>query len=93
LLLFRNGLNIDDIAQRRDLKPSTVYSHLARCIESGELKLNEVIKINKRDIEIIHEALLSVDDDGRKLKPVYDALDGMFDYNIIRCVQASLMPG
>lgn len=93
LLLFRNGIDIDDIAQRRDLKTSTVYSHLARCIEQGELKLDEVIKINERDVEIIHEALLSVDDDNRKLKPVYDALDGMFDYNIIRCVQAALMPG
>jgi ATP-dependent DNA helicase RecQ len=93
LLLFRSGLDIDAIAQRRDIKISTVYSHLAGCIEEGILKLNEVIHINDRDVEIIHEALLSVNDDNKKLKPVYDALDGMFDYNVLRCVQASLMPG
>jgi len=92
LLMFRNGLDVDTIAIKRNLKPTTVYSHLACCIGHGELKLNDVISINEQEINIIHEALLSVDDDRKKLKPVYDALDGMFDYNVLRCVQASVMP-
>jgi ATP-dependent DNA helicase RecQ len=92
LQLFRNGLDVDTIAIQRNLKPTTVYSHLASCIEHGELKLNEVITINEQEINIIHEALLSIDDDRKMLKPVYDALDGMFDYYILRCVQAAVMP-
>ncbi len=92
LLQFRNGLDINTIADKRNIKTSTVYAHLASCIEQGELKLNEVIDINAQDISIIHETLLSVDDGSRKLKPVYDALDGMFDYNTLRCVQAATLP-
>ncbi len=93
LLLFRSGLNVDTIASQRNIKTTTVYSHLASCIEQGELKLNEVIDLNEQEINIIHETLLSVDDGSRKLKPVYDALDGMFDYHTLRCVQAAVIPG
>ncbi len=92
LALFRSGLNADAIAKQRNIKPTTVYSHLASCIEQGELKLNDVIDLNEQDINIIHETLLSTDDGSRKLKPAYDALDGMFDYYTIRCVQAAVIP-
>ena len=92
LLLFRSGQDINTIANKRNIKTSTVYAHLASCIEQGELNLDEVIDIDAQDISIIHETLLSVDDGSRKLKPVYDALDGMFDYNILRCVQAATLP-
>ena len=92
LLLFRSGQDIDTIANRRNIKTTTVYSHLASCIEQGELNLEEVIDLNQQDISIIHETMLSIDDGSRKLKPVYDALDGMFDYHILRCVQAATLP-
>lgn len=92
LLLFRSGQNVDTIAEKRSLKTATIYSHLASCIEQGELNLNEVIDLKQQDITIIHETLLSCDDGSKKLKPAYDALDGMFDYNILRCVQAALIP-
>ena len=92
LLLFRSGQDINTIANKRNIKTSTVYAHLASCIERGELNLDEVIDIDAQDISIIHETLLSIDDGSRKLKPVYDALDGMFDYNILRCVQAATLP-
>ena len=93
LLLFRSGQDVTTIAEKRHLKTTTVYNHLASCIEQGELNLNEVIEINQKDITIIHETLLSLDDGSKKLKPTYDALDGMFDYNVLRCVQAALLPG
>ena len=92
LLLFRNGLDADAIAAQRKLKTTTIYSHLASCIEQGELKLDDVINLEQQEINIIHETLLSVNDDSRKLKPTYDALDGIYDYNILRCVQAALLP-
>jgi len=92
LLLFRSGLDADAIATQRKLKKTTVYSHLASCIEQGMLKLNDVVNLEQQEINIIHETLLSVDDGNRKLKPAYDALDGTYDYNILRCVQAALLP-
>jgi ATP-dependent DNA helicase RecQ len=93
LLLFRSGMNVAAIAEQRNIKISTVYIHLANCIEQGEIKLNEVVDLSEQEINIIHETLLSVDDGTRKLKPAYDALDGMFEYHAIRCVQAAVIPG
>ena len=93
LLLFRNGLDVNAIADQRQLKTTTVYSHLASCIEQGDLKLDEVISLDQQEINIIHETILSIADDSKKLKPVYDALDGLYDYNTLRCVQAAVMPG
>ena len=92
LVMFRSGQDVDTIASTRNIKTTTVYAHLASCIEQGELNLEEVIDIKPQDISIIHETLLSVDDGSRKLKPVYDALDGMFDYHVLRCVQAAMLP-
>ena len=92
LLLFRSGLNVDAIAAQRNLTITTVYSHLASCIAQGELKLNEVVSLEQQDINIIHETLLAAEDGNKKLKPVYDALDGIYDYNTLRCVQAAVSP-
>jgi len=69
-----------------------VYSHLANCIEQGELELKDVLDLSDQDITIIHETLLNVEDGSRKLKPVYDALEGMYDYHTLRCVQAAVIP-
>ena len=92
LSLFRSGMDINTIASQRNLKPSTIYSHLADCIEQGELKLGDVIELKQQEINVIHEALLNTDTDSRKLKPVFDALDGIYDYDILRCVQAAVLP-
>ena len=92
LSLFRSGMDINTIASQRNLKPSTIYSHLADCIEQGELELGDVIELKQQEINIIHEALLNTDTDSRKLKPVFDALDGIYNYDILRCVQAAVLP-
>jgi ATP-dependent DNA helicase RecQ len=92
LLLFRSGMNATSIAAQRNIKETTVYSHLASCIEQGEIKLNDVIDLAEQEVNIIHETLLSISDGDRKLKPVYDALDGLYDYNTLRCVQAAVLP-
>ena len=92
LSLFRSGMDINTIASQRNLKPSTIYSHLADCIEQGELELGDVIELKQQEINVIHEALLNTDTDSRKLKPVFDALDGIYNYDILRCVQAAVLP-
>ena len=92
LILFKDGLDADAIASHRQLKIATVYLHLANCIERGELKLQDVINLDQGEINIIHEVFLSIADSNNKLKPVFDALDGIYDYNTLRCVQASVLP-
>jgi ATP-dependent DNA helicase RecQ len=90
LQLFKSGLQIEDIAQQRNLKPSTVYSHLATCIEQGEIQLKDVVDISDQELSAIQEAILATEDGETKLRPVYDALDGMFDYEVLRCVRAAM---
>ena len=90
LQLFKSGLDIEAIAQQRNLKPTTVYGHLASCIEQGEIELKDVVDITEQELAAIHEAILATDDGQAKLKPAYDALDGMFDYEVLRCVRAAM---
>ena len=90
LRLFKSGLDIEVIAEQRNIKSSTVYNHLATCIEQGEIHLKDVVDISEQDICVIQEAILANRDDQSRLRPVYDALDGMFDYEVLRCVRASM---
>ena len=88
LILLDEGKDIDTIAERRDIKVSTVYSHLAEAIEAGLLDAHEILPLTSDEYNSIVSALEMFDDNGR-LKPVFEALDGNHDYGILKCVQAS----
>ena len=90
LRMFKSGMDIEAIAAQRNIKPSTVYGHMATCIEQGEIDLDEVVHLKDQELAAIQEAILATDDGQHKLKPVYEALDGMFDYEVLRCVRASM---
>ena len=91
LELFKQGMSINDIAAHRKLNVSTIYTHLSEKIAQGVLSLEEVVDIDVQQIRIIQDEFLNLDEkDAEKLKPVYDALDGMFNYELLRCVRASL---
>ena len=90
LFLHCSGMEVSEIAIKRELKPSTVFSHLAKAIKAGDVELENVVKLSKDDITLIQNAFESFTEDKKKLKPVYDALEGSFDYDLLKCVQASL---
>jgi len=88
LALLNDGIEIENIARQRDIKLSTVYTHLADAIEAGLLEAKEVLNLSDSEHnEIINALEMNMDDD--KLKPAYDALEGEYDYGILKCVQAS----
>ncbi|WP_052700402.1 helix-turn-helix domain-containing protein [Methylocucumis oryzae] len=90
--LFRLGFTAQQIAQKRELKESTVLTHLAQAIEQGSLLLTDVIDLPAKEIQQIEEALLSLSDEEKhRLKPVYEALGGAYSYEILRCVRAGLV--
>jgi len=92
LNLLRSGLRVAEIAAQRELRPTTVYSHLARCIAAHELALQEAVALGGDQIRLIEEAFAQcVGDSGETLKPVYDALAGTYDYGILRCVRAAML--
>ncbi|MET0044441.1 MAG: helix-turn-helix domain-containing protein, partial [Candidatus Thiodiazotropha sp. 6PLUC3] len=68
---------------------TTVYNHLATAIESRGLPLAQVSTLSSEQLKAIRFAFEQFADDG-KLKPVYEALEGVYDYGLLRCIQAAL---
>jgi ATP-dependent DNA helicase RecQ len=94
LELFRGGVPPAVIGERRDLKITTIYTHLARCIEEGELSLRDVVTLNDNEIAAIEYAFSElVPNSPQTIKPVYDAFEGQYDYGLLRCVRVAMAPG
>jgi len=91
LALHHEGLSLSDIAIKRSLKLTTLYGHLADVIEAGMLKASDVLDIDDEDYEMIERTaeLLNTKEEGA-FKPLFDELDGDFDYGILRCVIAGM---
>ncbi|MEW8211048.1 MAG: HRDC domain-containing protein [Candidatus Thiodiazotropha taylori] len=87
--LLKEGCSVERIAQQRQLTLATVYSHLATAIEHRGLPLGEVLSLSSEHLKSVRYAFETVGLDGR-LKPVYEALEGSYDYGELRCIQASL---
>ncbi|WP_456407015.1 DNA helicase RecQ [Thiolapillus sp.] len=85
--LFRQGLKVTEIASRRELKSSTIYTHLAKGIEEGLLELQEVIALEEDKIRLIQDLMLEQGEVIR-LGPVYEALDESVEYGILACIRA-----
>jgi ATP-dependent DNA helicase RecQ len=90
LRLLSSGMDIDAIAAQRSLTPSTIYTHLAKLIEQQKLQLSDATGLQESQIKTIENAILNESEDGVKLRPVYESLDGQYDYGVIRCVQAAM---
>jgi ATP-dependent DNA helicase RecQ len=89
--LFKLGFNIPQIAQKRTLQESTIYGHLAQYLEQGQLVLADVVDLPEHEIKQIEEIILSLPEDQRNaLKPVFESLDGAYNYGILRCIRAAL---
>ena len=89
LTLLNDGLDIDNIAIKRDIKLSTVYTHLADAIEVGLIDAKDTLQLSDSEHSEIINAL-EIHMDGDMLKPTFDALEGKYDYGILNCVRASL---
>jgi ATP-dependent DNA helicase RecQ len=92
LALFLQGHKVSAIAEMRSLKSTTVYQHLCEYIQMGELDAADVADINNATLNQITDALLAelTDDNKIPLTQVYQHFDGAYDYDILRCVRASI---
>jgi ATP-dependent DNA helicase RecQ len=87
LALFRLGLNVAQIAARRGLKASTIYTHLAAAIDSGEVELEDVLNLSEAEIGKIKAAWQALPKEQRiGLKPLFEALGGKYEYGMLRCM-------
>jgi ATP-dependent DNA helicase RecQ len=91
LALHRKGVAPEEIAADRNLDVSTVYTHFADAIEAGVLAADDVLDLDPSDLDEIHAVFerLGTLDSG-KLGPAHAALDGRFEYGILKCLLAEL---
>jgi len=90
LQLFRLGMNAEAIATQRGLKETTIYNHLAKGIERDEIPLDKVVPLEQDQLKAIRFAFEQFES-GKRLKPVFDALEGEFSYEVLRCVRSDIM--
>ena len=83
---FKQGLNVEQISDMRDLSPTTIEGHLAHFVESGEIDISELVEPTKQSKirkAIAQHGLYA-------LNPIKAALDESFTYGEIRLVVADV---
>jgi ATP-dependent DNA helicase RecQ len=86
LTMFQEGLTPAQIAARRGLAESTIYTHLARLITKGHIQLSEVIPA---EVEAqIAQAIMQVENISA-LSPLKAILPSEITFGQIRCVLAA----
>jgi ATP-dependent DNA helicase RecQ len=82
--LYKEGLNVAEISRKRGLAVSTIESHLAELVFTGELLVEQLVSTEKADKIISEFKRLG----SEKLAPVKEALGENFTYVEIKAAQA-----
>jgi ATP-dependent DNA helicase RecQ len=91
LALHLQGLAAEKIATERQIETATVYGHFAEAIEAGLIEARAVLLLDEGDIDAIHAAFERFGTlESGKLGPAHAALDGRYDYGILKCLLAEL---
>ena len=80
--MFSSGETIEQIAQKRGMATSTIYSHLSHFIGTGDIPLSKLVPMGKAQAIIKHFEN-SVDNN---LSSAKKALGDEYSYEEIRCV-------
>ena len=88
LELYKNGLSVEEIAQKRKLGLSTIMSHLAKLyVDGADIDLESFI--SKEEVSQIAEAQIKLESPNA-LKPYFDYFEEKIDYGKIRLALAIL---
>ncbi len=88
--LYRAGLSIAEIAEKRELKTSTIEEHIFKLIADGRA-VNPADFVNAADRALIEAAIESCAQAGLAgIKPIKEALPEHISYGAIRIVSAAL---
>ncbi len=80
--LYKEGMSIEEMAEARQLAPTTIFSHLSKLYESGEeVDLKQFI--SPQDLEAIKKAQKELDN-ADTLKPYFEHFREAMDYGTIR---------
>lgn len=87
--LYRTGLSIPEVARERGLSPTTVESHLAHFISTGQMNVTEMVSEYK--IPAIKDAVESYG--AERLAPLKEVLGDAYTYAEIKAVVSWLARG
>ena len=83
-VMIERGMSVPEISDERNLKETTIYSHISQLFKTG--RLNDVSKfVSFEEFKKIEACLMKTSKEG-KLKPIFDALEGKVEYGKIRLV-------
>lgn len=87
-VLIMKNLNADQIARERKMALSTIWTHVEKLVEDKDIERTHVEKLIPSSIkwhDVYPDLKKAFKTHGtEKLKPVYEALDEAYDYDIIR---------
>jgi ATP-dependent DNA helicase RecQ len=85
------GKSADNIAAARGLELSTVYGHFADAIAASLVDAKDVLALDAAEIDEITAAFEKCQTlETGKLGPAHAALEGKYDYGILKCLLAEL---
>lgn len=89
--LYRCGMTVEQISRQQHLSANAIYGHLAQAIVKGDLDVADVVALPKEELTHIEQVMLDCQGQfGQALKPVYEALEGVYEMGILRCIKAGL---
>jgi ATP-dependent DNA helicase PIF1 len=89
---IESGMGIKAVAKERDIAPGTVIEHLEKLVEAGSLS-SDVLVTSIEEFDEVGTALCDIKDaiathGDEKLKPLYEATNEQYSYELIRLVRA-----
>lgn len=85
--LYNQGNTVEQIAEKRGLNPSTIESHLARYVASGDIDVHEFVD---GDILKKVEAYCMEHPEEKALKPIFEHFDAKIPYGVLRMAIAAI---
>ncbi|WP_415900629.1 DNA helicase RecQ [Neptuniibacter sp. QD48_11] len=91
VVLYRSGMTVDQVSRQQHLSVNAIYGHLAQAIQKGELAVQDVVDLPEKEFSHIEQVMLECQQEfGQALKPVHEALAGVYEVGVLRCIKAGL---
>ena len=91
LAMYLAGKSAKEISAVRGLELSTIHGHLAEAIEAGLVDAKSVLSLDAAEIDEITAAFEKCQTlETGKLGPAHAALEGKYDYGVLKCFLAEM---
>ncbi|MGM0563288.1 MAG: DNA helicase RecQ [Pseudomonadota bacterium] len=88
--LFRLGMDVAAIAVQSGLSEAAVSKHLAGGVERGEVEIEAITELPRREIDEVQARFLETDPEALPLKPVHQHFAERYDWATLEWIRADL---